>query len=401
MPLHAHQATEGIHLLREMARAGFFQAPALQQQILPGRIGRVIGGDVDRPVHAQSTRSGQLVGLAVGIHQLGEHAGVLAELAVAEHAHADPLDRIDRVERGVAVVVVLGGRIRLVEIAVATQHLVEIDPSAIGQQRTPAHRGGAARAHQLAIHFGQAAGCARAHVDRAALGIVDTGHQRTALAGDAPSQVDGGFITIATRGLAVTHGSLGTVKTLLGDDVDHAGDRIGAVDGRSAVLEHFHALDQRHRNHVQIDRAVGAGAAVDDAAAIEQHQGAVDAQPAQVDLGGAVAVLGPVGIALAAGKTGRGRQALQQGVNRSGTGAFNGLCIDHADRADPGQLRALDMAAGDLHGVQRAGGFIRGLRVLRIGGVDGGGTQQCTNGRSQGLGLQIHVLSRWGFISGR
>ena len=157
-----------------------------------------------------------------------------------------------------------------------------------------------------------------------------------------------------SRRLAVARRGLHALQTGLGDDVDHAGDRVRAVDGRRAVLEHLDALDHGDRDHVQVDGAVGAGTAVDDAAAVEQHQGAVDAQTAQIDLGRAVAVASPVGAGLVAGGACRGRKALQEGFGGDGAGALDGLGVDHGDRADAGDLGLLqvDAAASDLHLVQ-------------------------------------------------
>src|SRR5690606_30542444 len=45
-----------------------------------------------------------------------------------------------------------------------------------------------------------------------------------------------------------------------GDDVDHAGDGVGAVDGRGAVLQHLDAVHQRQRDGVEVHRGAHAGA---------------------------------------------------------------------------------------------------------------------------------------------
>ena len=90
VPVHAELAfdardhAEGIGLLEELARTGLFQTAALQQQVLSGRIGRVTGRNVDRAIDTQAAGRGQLVGLAVGEHQLGEHARGFIHRAVAE-----------------------------------------------------------------------------------------------------------------------------------------------------------------------------------------------------------------------------------------------------------------------------------------------------------------------------
>ena len=46
-----------------------------------------------------------------------------------------------------------------------------------------------------------------------------------------------------------------TLIVLAGDDVDDARDRVGAVDGRGTVLEHFDPLDDRSGDRVEIHRA--------------------------------------------------------------------------------------------------------------------------------------------------
>ncbi len=70
----------------------------------------------------------------------------------------------------------------------------------------------------------------------------------------------------------------------LDDEVDHAADGVGTVDGGRAILEYFDALDCRERNRVKVDcgtfHAVGRHAA-----AVEQNQGAVGALAAQVGRG--------------------------------------------------------------------------------------------------------------------
>ncbi|KAG1533540.1 hypothetical protein G6F50_015843 [Rhizopus delemar] len=71
------------------------------------------------------------------------------------------------------------------------------------------------------------------------------------------------------------------VEVLAGDDVDHAGDGVGAVDRRGAVGQHFNALDHRGRDGSQVGVAAGADA---HALAVQQHQGALRAQAAQVDV---------------------------------------------------------------------------------------------------------------------
>ena len=41
-------------------------------------------------------------------------------------------------------------------------------------------------------------------------------------------------------------------------DVDHAGDGICAINGRSAVFQDFNAVDRCARNGIEIDKSYGA-----------------------------------------------------------------------------------------------------------------------------------------------
>ena len=72
-----------------------------------------------------------------------------------------------------------------------------------------------------------------------------------------------------------------------GDHVDDAGDGVGAIHGRGAVREDFHALDGGGRNRVDVDEhglEAGRRAIERQAAAIEQHQRALRAHAAQIGL---------------------------------------------------------------------------------------------------------------------
>src|SRR5690606_30577374 len=85
--------------------------------------------------------------------------------------------------------------------------------------------------------------------------------------------------------VAEVHGQ--AVGVLLEDDVDHAGHRIGTVDGRGTAGEY---LDPLHHAQRDAGNVGGAGAAVHrqreigQPAAIDQHQRVVGAQATQVDL---------------------------------------------------------------------------------------------------------------------
>src|SRR3546814_3296607 len=80
-----------------------------------------------------------------------------------------------------------------------------------------------------------------------------------------------------------------------GDEIDDACHCVGAIDRRCAVLEDIGARKRGDWDHVEVRRAVGARAARDEAAAVEQHARALDAEAAKVDLRGAIAVVRPIG----------------------------------------------------------------------------------------------------------
>src|SRR5690606_12749748 len=72
-----------------------------------------------------------------------------------------------------------------------------------------------------------------------------------------------------------------TIEILLGDQVDHTGHGVGAVDGGRAVLHDFSALQYGGRDDVQVERADGTtGTRRARTLAVQQDQGAVGAQAA-------------------------------------------------------------------------------------------------------------------------
>src|SRR5690606_30578050 len=76
---------------------------------------------------------------------------------------------------------------------------------------------------------------------------------------------------------AVVQFDVAALHVLPGDDVDHAGDGIRAVDRRGTVLQHLDAVDQGERNGVEVHRRAHARARglVDPADAVDQHQHAL------------------------------------------------------------------------------------------------------------------------------
>src|SRR5690606_34880468 len=109
--------------------------------------------------------------------------------------------------------------------------------------------------------------------DDAAVVVGHAGDQVTAVAGDAH---DGGtFLGLAALalGLADAQGDLDAAEVLAGDDVDHAADRVGAVDGRGAVGQDLDALHRSQRDRVQV-LALAHHRGGRGATAVDQDQGA-------------------------------------------------------------------------------------------------------------------------------
>nr|GFD59667.1 hypothetical protein [Tanacetum cinerariifolium] len=62
-------------------------------------------------------------------------------------------------------------------------------------------------------------------------------------------------IGVAALGDLVADGRFDAAEVLLGDEVDHTSNRVGAVGGAGAAGQHVGALDQRKRDVVEVDRA--------------------------------------------------------------------------------------------------------------------------------------------------
>ena len=195
--LGASHRAEDIGLLEEVPHARLLEATPLKHQGLAGRVRRMIRRNVDRAVNPQGPRRGQLARLAAREQQFGEELGPVAQVQRAEGAEAQALDRIHGIQVRIAVVVVLGRGVGLVEAGRRVQGLTEVDASAVGQARSTADRCRTAGAHQLAVGFAQATRRAAGHVHIPALRIVDRRHQRALGAGDAPGQVDGRLVPVA------------------------------------------------------------------------------------------------------------------------------------------------------------------------------------------------------------
>ena len=100
----------------------------------------------------------------------------------------------------------------------------------------------------------------------------------------AVAQRQPALLSIATLGQAVARRDFAALLLLLQDDVDDAGHRIGAVDGRCAAAHDLDAVDHGQRNAVEVGQPAQVGrsqAVVRHAAAVDQDQRRARAQAVQ------------------------------------------------------------------------------------------------------------------------
>ena len=210
---------------------------------------------------------------------------------------------------------------------------------------------------------------------------------------------------VAGRVVAAVNVEAEPVLLLLGDDVDDAGDRIGTVQRRGAVLQDLDAVDDAGRNRVEIDRRGNArrGRFIDPAQTVDQHQRALGAEVAQRDgrrtgtdaaaVRRKTEVAG--GIEFGIERRAADRQLLENVADRSEAGLRDVFRGDRQDGRLALELGLPDARAGDLDRPQ----FLDVLAALVLGehrnciqacddcaGHDG-------HGDAQGLTACLHDVS--------
>ena len=224
--------------------------------------GCLVGGeDGRRQAEVLDRLRGAVTGRGVGV-ELRALAQAMACI------HCESLQRVRRrTEDGVGLGIAVGlGRVRR---CTRRQAIVraQCDPVAVGIY---------CRIAQVAIDV--ATGADRVVLPRVLAGQVDEAIL-------APRQADigahAGTRTITIDALPALHRHIATVRLRFQDHVDHAGDRVRAIDGRRTITQHFHVVDGRHRNQRQVrprmaweaapigTAHIGAGIA---ALAVHQHQ---------------------------------------------------------------------------------------------------------------------------------
>ena len=177
-----------------------------------------------------------------------------------------------------------------------------------------------------------------------------------------------GVVALGAVDVAVGPARFRAVEVGAGDEVDHARDRVGPVGRGGAVLQHLDAADRGHRDDIGVDDArsgltEGVGG---HAAAVDQHQGALGAEPAQVHRAGTFRALGArielIGVAEDAG---RDRQVLQQFENGGRVLLRQFLGADDVHGESRRGRSAADQRAGH-HDLTDGGGVRHDVRRIRL-----------------------------------
>ena len=208
-------------------------------------------------------------------------------------------------------------------------------------------------------------------LDGVALGVIDVEGGVAATVGEIATHQQVGVESAAVAGLvdAIIGVCFHAGKVALGHEVDDAGDRVRTIDGGTAARHDFDMIDQARRNGVEIDDLVGVIGDV--ATAIDQHQGAVGAQAAQVGRGHAAARI--VGCRRRAGD--QLGQVVDNRFDVDLAAELQFLRADDRDRRCLLQVGAGDARTGDDDGVA-------GRAIIRRAGLrEGRGRQAEQDGR--------------------
>jgi cation diffusion facilitator CzcD-associated flavoprotein CzcO len=142
----------------------------------------------------------------------------------------------------------------------------------------------------------------------------------------------------AAGGETAAQGHIVAVVVAPQNRVNHAGGGIGAVDRRSAVTQHFDALDRGGGKLVHVDRERGhtalglANRVRREPAAVDEHERVARADAAEVERGVVTAGVGPEDVGLGEREDAPVRQELEQ-LGRRGRGAnVEVVEIEHGNR---------------------------------------------------------------------
>ena len=210
-------------------------------------------------------------------------------------------------------------------------------------------------------------------INDAALGIAITGQ-----AGSSAAIKDraGDCVAVVVLREAVVGINPQAFEIGVHDEVDDTGHGVGTIGRRSTAGQHVNALDHRGRHEVKIGGRAG-NVARHQAAAVDQHQGALRAEAAQIDRGGTGGTV----------RQGRGlagehlRQRVQQIFGTLGARLLDIGVTNRGNRRDRGQVGVLDAGPGDdEHRL-----ISRGSLIISRSGIlcKSGGGEQCNANRKR------------------
>ncbi len=180
---------------------------------------------------------------------------------------------------------------------------------------------------------------------------------------EALGQAEAAFAR-AVLGMRVADRDVGIGPVALGDEVDDAGDGVGAVQGRGAVGQQFDAVDGRDRNRIEVEAGGEAGerlaAELRQALAVQQDQGTGFAHV--MDRNAREAEGAAADRCRFAGRALHRRHALHQVGHRGHARSADGLGGNDRDRQRALGRDPLDRGTGDLHALH---GLRRRLLLLR------------------------------------
>ncbi|MNU73635.1 hypothetical protein D3C71_631210 [compost metagenome] len=386
----AEAGTLGFQRVLGTARQ-LFGAVREQHVLAPLVEGAVLGqgsaGAVARLRSRDRVRvAGQVLGrLALAVQRVGDDAQVVGDREAAVGEHRGALQAAQQAHVGLGVGAV--GRVRRVEVASAARVAARADGQRLATDGDGAPLGGRAQRVDvvgMARAARIAAELARIAEDLVFLGALGADAEPAAVEGLAEGGAVGALLAVAFTVLADIDAGFATVEVLAGDDVDHAGDGVRAVQRRGAIGQHFHAFDDRRRNRGQVGVTAGADA---HAAAVDQHQAAFRAEVAQADIHAAEIARGAQ-----RGRTAQARCAGCSDVLQDVGNVDVALLLDVGAVECHHRLRGLDTGladarAGDLDAVE-VGGGIAGFLCESGRGAAGG--QRDDDRVAQRGGLQGH-----------
>ena len=229
------------------------------------------------------------------------------------------------------------------EVTVALQDLVVLHPARVGGEVAAAIFGADADEER---------GFTAEAVGDVGLGQGELRRVGGGTAGDDIAQLDGAGAAEVVLVLveAVLARDFDAFEVLLRDEVHDARHGVRTVHGRGTAGEHFHALDERRGDLVEVGCRLG-HAAVGHATTVDEHEGARGAEATEVDRRGAGGAVGDRRVL-----RGEGLRQLVDEVLDAGDALRVDIGRRHlGDRAAGLKVGRLDARTGDDDGVELGG----------------------------------------------